>query len=157
MNCQISSDLDNLDKLHAIYSWIPNSDQIRPTDELIKKKDKDYANILNFYHTVIDYMYDFIFNFPTEMDSNGKLKSYNSQKLVKIFKPNKYPYKLDNNSKHYIMWYNCAEQPYSNEKINLDIKKEISQISNKYQFVWYENPSMSIPEIYHVQVFFIIV
>ena len=156
MNCHISPDLENLDKLHAIYSWIPNSEQIRPTDELIEKKEKDYVNILNFYNTIIDYLYDFIFDFPTEVQSGGKLKSFNLDGLIKMFKPNDYPYKLDDNSNHYIMWYNCSKQPYSNEKITQDIKNEISKISNKYQFVWYENPSMSIPEIYHVQVFFIV-
>ena len=155
MNCQISPKLDNLDNLNKVYPWIPNSNQIRPTDDQKEKKEKDYWNANNFYDNTIDYLYDIIFNFDTSLNSNGKLISNNPDKLIKVFRPNDYPYQLNNNSNHYVLWYNCEKQPYSYDHINQDIKKELDKLFKNYQYVWYENPSMSVPEIYHVQVFFI--
>jgi len=156
MNCQISPDLENLNKLNSIYPWIPNSKQIRPPDELKTKKEINYKNAESFYQSTKDYLYDIIFNFPTEFNSEGKLITLNSDQLVKVFKLNEYPYQLSSGSNHYVLWYNCQNKPYSYDQINLDIQEELSKISNNFQYVWYENPSMSVPEIYHVQVFFII-
>ena len=156
MNCQINPDLENLDNLNSIYYWIPNSEQIRPTDELKEKKEMDYQNAINFYDSTVDYLYDIVFDFPTEFNSKGKLITNNTDNLVKVFKPNDYPYQLNQDTHHYILWYNCFKQPYSYDLINNDVQTEISNISKDYQYVWYENPSMSVPEIYHVQVFFII-
>ena len=156
MNCQISPDLDNLDKINKIYPWIPNSTQVRPSDKLKEKKEIDYQNAENFYASTSDYLYDIIFNFPTQFNSEGKLKTLNTNNLTKIFRPNDYPYQLNHISNHYVLWYNCINKPYSYEEINQDINMELSKIFNKYQYVWYENPAMSVPEIYHVQVFFII-
>ena len=157
MNCQIDPDLENLDNLNKIYKWIPNSKQVRPSDQLKEKKDLDYQNIERFYNTVIDYLYDVIFNFPTKFNSEGKLTTLNSDQFIKIFRPNDYPYQLNDNSNHYVMWYNCQNKPYSYDQINLDIQEELSKLANNYQYVWYENPIMSVPEIYHVQVFFVII
>ena len=58
---------------------------------------------------------------------------------------------------HYIMWYTCDVESLSEEEITKDIKNNIYNIINSddYSFVWYENPKMTIKDIYHVQVFWI--
>ena len=154
MNCQISPDLEVLESLNKKYNWIPGPDNIRPSEELILKKEKDLQNADNFYASMKDYMYDLVFNFPTEFNSDGKLVATVPNKMIKIFRENDYPYILPENTYHYVMWYNTNQKMISDEEITFDIEEEIKQIINSnYNFVWYENPKMSIPEIYHVQVF----
>ena len=38
INCQINSSLDTLNKYNKIYPWIPNENEIRPTEMLINMK-----------------------------------------------------------------------------------------------------------------------
>ena len=156
MNCKISSDLDILDILNKKYNWIPGSNNIRPTEELILKKENDLAIASNFYESLTDYMYDLIFNFPTHLNSYGKLKVRIPNTIIKVFRENDYPYILPDNTFHYVMWYNTKEKIFSDELINKDIYNEILKLNLKsFEYVWYENPKMSVADIYHVQVFFI--
>ena len=55
------------------------------------------------------------------------------------------------------MWYTCSKDELTDEEITKDIKNSISAFikSDKFSFVWYENPKMTIEDIYHVQVFWI--
>ena len=55
------------------------------------------------------------------------------------------------------MWYTCSKDELTDEEITKDIKNSISSFlkSDKFSFVWYENPKMTIEDIYHVQVFWV--
>jgi len=69
----------------------------------------------------------------------------------------RFRYQLHPSTFHYIMWYTCDVESLSEEEITKDIKNNIYNIINSddYSFVWYENPKMTIKDIYHVQVFWI--
>ena len=58
---------------------------------------------------------------------------------------------------HYVMWYSHNQPtPITDEIIDTDIAIALIDIVGQdvdYQFGWYENPKMSVPGIYHVQVF----
>jgi hypothetical protein len=62
--------------------------------------------------------------------------------------PNMFPYDLPSGTIHYVMWYTWT-RPEDSE-ITSDIANALGKDAD---FVWYENPKMSIPEIFHVQVF----
>ena len=51
------------------------------------------------------------------------------------------------------MWYTYQDIP--DNEINNDIDNSLYELMGhkNFEFVWYENPKMSVPEIYHVQVF----
>ena len=75
---------------------------------------------------------------------------------VKIFAPNEFPYNSDGN--HSIMWYGGIDQSQIkenevNEDIFQNLEKQLGHVN--FEFAWYENPKMTIPQIYHVQVFWI--
>ena len=73
------------------------------------------------------------------------------------FQVNLFKYNLPPETFHYVMWYSIEKNKLSDEKITLDIKNAIYNIilTDDFHFVWYENPKPSIPDIYHVQVFWI--
>jgi hypothetical protein len=60
------------------------------------------------------------------------------------------------------MWYGDAQKPYaygddSTDRINADINEALTQMCEEveFDFAWYENPAMTVPEFYHVQVFWV--
>jgi len=158
INCRISPDLDNLDNYHKVYSWIPGSGNIRPSEDILRTKQVLFDQVSQFYENMSDYILEEIFKIPVEFTENTKLKAknygakhYDEFKFVK----NKFPYKLDKNTNHYIIWYNTRSFTYSDSIINKHITKSIFEIlqHKNFEYVWYENPKMNIPNIYHLQVF----
>ena len=75
--------------------------------------------------------------------------------MQNIFSKNKYPYQLPTNTNHYIMWY--TYQPETDSDINQDIFNSLKNMlkNTNFNFVWYENPKQTIPELFHVQIFWI--
>tara|TARA_B110000977_G_C11082482_1_gene493370 strand:+ start:3861 stop:4352 length:492 start_codon:yes stop_codon:yes gene_type:complete len=153
MNCKISPNIDNLIKLHSEYKWIPGKNNIRPSDKNLQKKKNLICIVNKFYESILDYIYDSMFSFPINFNSDGKLKASIIVPQINVFKKNDFPYLLPNGTNHYIMWY--TSQPKNTEEINTDIYNKLFQKleNNNFEYVWYENPKMTIPEIYHLQVF----
>lgn len=53
------------------------------------------------------------------------------------------------------MWYSYYPPEVSETEINADISAALWKLlgHGNFEFVWYENPKMTVPGIYHVQVF----
>ena len=155
INTRISPDLDSLSKYNRKYSWIPGPNNIRPNDETIKAKNELLGNIQQFYLDISDYIFSEVFKYPV-IFINGKLKAINNDYLEYKFVKNKFPYNLPKNVNHYILWYNRYNNitdSLINKAINTSLKAILNH--NNYKYVWYENPKMNIPGIYHLQVFWI--
>lgn len=156
MQCKISSDINFLNNVNKSHCWIPNELNVRPTPEVLALKQTFLGQINTFYDTFIDYVYSDIFEFNYVFNDDGKIKVLGENVIKKkIFQRNMFPYNLPENTKHYIMWYSYNED--NNSQINEDIKKNIYQIvkSDKFDFVWYENPKKTMENIFHVHVFWI--
>jgi len=150
INCKIESDFDSLDSLYQKTKWTPNSSQVRPSDVVLNKKIEEINEILNKYHSLKDYILHIIFKIPVTRE-RGKLKSkhYSENNNCCLF-INKYPYNLNFGTKHYILWYLNSKKIKNDQEITKDIR---DRLGGKAEFVWMENPKMSIPELYHVQIF----
>ena len=154
LNCKISPALDNLAKYNQQYSWIPGPENIRPNPETLILKNKIFRDLRAFYTTNYDYILSSIFDIDTSLTSEGKLQAKTPDKKEFRFVKNIFPYQLPDNTNHYIMWYTFTP---SDDVINQNIYDEIFKLLDhkNFQFVWYENPKMNIPGLYHVQVFWI--
>ena len=149
---KISPDIENLDKLNKKYNWIPSSKNIRPSEKVLKLKDKTYKSILNFYESFKDYIFDTVFGLPIIMNDNNKLFCRYKLKLF-ILEKNIFPYDLPKITEHYILWYTYKYNGLDDEIITKNIKYELKRIKNENcEFVWYENPKAN-NEVYHIQVF----
>lgn len=153
---KIDPRLDNLEALNIKLSWIPGKENIRPSLEIIKKKDEWIENLINFYQDETQYVLAEIFNFNSEFIS-GKLyvKDEDIKKKI-IFKENMFPYDLPNETNHFVIWYSYQET--HEKKINFDIESQLKKLlnHNNFDFVWYENPKKSVSKITHYQVFWIL-
>tara|TARA_B100000161_G_scaffold251563_1_gene210705 strand:+ start:767 stop:1300 length:534 start_codon:yes stop_codon:yes gene_type:complete len=160
-NCKVSSNKEELERLHVQYNWIPGLNNIRPSKEIIYKKYVDIIFIPLLYKSMKDYIYINHFKFkPTlEKDANSAKVSLKclpkDVDIKKIFVENEYPYDLPPGTNHYVLWYSHPDLTRNDWKINKDIYDSLFKLlkNKNFEFVWYENPKMSIPEIFHVQVF----
>ena len=111
------------------------------------------------------FIYDTVFKFAASKCTDGRADVLASAVVAgpPLFEPNQFPYDLPPGTRHYIMWYTAAPPALTEERINQDVLDAVGQLTAgraeragpppSVQFCWYENPKMTIPEIYHVQVF----
>ena len=159
----ISSDINDLDRLQKSYNWIPSSSSIRPAPVVLEAKQKRLEEIVSKFDTMRDYILSTVFMKPTK-------KQYMTSKLyatdeigvadMKIFAPNEFPYNLESGN-HYVMWYGVKPsdvidkdpREFSHD-INAELAKMLGADAN-YDYAYYVNPKMTVPEFFHLQVFWI--
>lgn len=94
-----------------------------------------------------------------------------------VFAPNRYPYQvpevqhsahaheLQCRAQHWILWYHHFPWEELNnrpdEEIERDVNREVTAAArhagyDHVDYIWYRNPAMSVPDMFHVQVFWII-
>lgn len=79
---------------------------------------------------------------------------------------NRYPYQLPlcngMRAEHWVLWYFHSlgeEIPNpSDDEIGADLLEELSVVAlmsgcERFDYIWYRNPAMSVPDMFHVQVF----
>lgn len=154
----INSDKDNLNNLHKIYNFLPNSDTIRPSPEdLIKKRE--ILNIIDKeWLSLKDYILHNVFNLEYIQKNGLKFVPNKSSIQEWIFEPSTFKYNL-NNSNHYILWNSDKKfyEDFQEDFINNFIEKELRNLlnHNNFNFAWYKNPKPTVLDFYHVQVFWI--
>ena len=150
---KVSSDVKTLIALRRRgFDWIPGEDNIRPTPETREKKVKWLESVMSKYVGRRDFVLHDLFRCETRRNEKG-LMLVDEASLKRVGKkkklyPNMFPYDLPSGTIHYVMWYTWT-RPEDSE-ITSDIANALGKDAD---FVWYENPKMSIPEIFHVQVF----
>ena len=174
---RIDPSLSSLDAAHATNGgWTPSSAQVRPSPATKARKASVMAAVLENYSTPADYVLNLLFEsiWPIAQQDTahtahtGKLSvtsraaasaaasaaaAASPPRLVR----NEFPYDVHPDTRHYILWYAVAERPHSlgDADISATIDRLLSAIAVNGQFeaVWYENPNMTVPGVFHVQVF----
>ncbi|CAK0883076.1 unnamed protein product [Prorocentrum cordatum] len=99
---------------------------------------------------------------------------------TKVLRPNRYPYQLrprrtgssadaghelQTNTQHWILWYfhgPCDPLPSpADAEIDSDVCTELFKVVtaagfDRFDYIWYHNPGISVPDVYHVQVFWLV-
>jgi hypothetical protein len=175
----ISSDLDALDRLQRRYPWVPNAARIRPSEERLALKRAKLAEIEATWASFTDYIRATVFgevavdvavDTGTSSSESGSGTSGLTKKVVatlpptdpsvlqKRFVPNDFPYDLAEGN-HWVLWYAAPTQPCSIDAITADVSQHLQEhlrgsgIDADFDFAWYINPKMTVPEFFHVQVF----
>ena len=144
------------------HDWIPWEETIRPTLEIIEKKEQFMKTIRYSYHDLENYLLIEIFNKPFVIQ-DGKKKAKADINMEYRFVENIFPYSIPDGTKHYVLWYNFKSDFLNdyliNTHINISIVKLLNNLSktsygnDDFEFVWYENPKKTINVFHHVQVF----
>lgn len=167
LRTRIDSDLETLDRLNKIYSWIPNSKSIRPSPQIIEKKKHLIQQIELNWMSPKDYIVHTIFGekYYVDREETG-YKKFTRPEYFKLnrkwsFQPSMFPYNLESTETHHWVLWNYDKDfdyDYPEEEINEIIKRNLfyhTEIGTPFQFVWYKNPKPTIKEFYHIQVFWI--
>lgn len=157
---KISSDLSELNRLHLSFPFIPDEQQIRPSEECLQKKESSSRDIEENWKSIEDFILCCVFHKPASIDRcSNRLKADTKDIKDRIrFVENEFPYCIDPTvGNHYILWLGpkTSGKHYTDEEIDECIRKELKELTNgdNYDYAWYENPKMTISEVYHVQVF----
>jgi hypothetical protein len=161
-NDRVDSALEVLEVLNEIYKWIPNRDQVRPTPASLQAK-KVLINIIQTqWASLRDYMLAIIFQRAYLVNYVGQKYVTDTQPCADVhetrFTPNDFPYQIEHpEGRHYVLWYSTAQRSptLSDAHINAHIREHLARVCGDHPFTWawYENPKMSVPDLYHVQVF----
>lgn len=140
-------------------------------------KDKEMLEANEQWKTFTDFVLFRVFGRPLSVEDNKfYVKDHSFPPGYKLFNRNDFPYNIPEGN-HWIMWYGTHEQPVSDDQITADIDESIASIvhatesynhrigrnhtrddvgndlHDEYDFAWYCNPKFSVPEFFHVQVF----
>lgn len=165
---KISSDVAVLDKLQPLYKWLPNSLTVRPSEAGKAAKRARLQLVEQTYSSFPDYILCSIYGRASGLasDGSGRLRALDvslspssSSALGDAemrFLPNEFPYAIDASVGHHsVLWYACVAKHKDDEAISRDIYDLLAAAHGPeaFDFAWYENPKMTVPEFYHVQVF----
>lgn len=156
---RISSDKEELNKLHKKYWWIPDETMIRPTPKMLEDKLQFSNYILHNWMSFKDFILHTHFKYPVDSEDGHLYVKKLVEKLEWVFIHSMFSYKLPNGVHHYVLWNSMYDffMDFDDSKINLIIKETLEEMLNTdaFDFAWYKNPKPSIPELYHIQVFWI--
>lgn len=138
----------------------------------ILEKLETMESISEGWESTQDYILSTVFYKPTSVDPvTGKLVAdiTNIEGEVR-FERNEFPYQLDEGGHHYVLWLGptAAGGLPTEDEINTHITIALRAYTREnrprstaddrrnndsFDFAWYENPNMTVPLVYHVQVF----
>lgn len=111
-----------------------------------KKYDIFQKSVLRHYDTMNDYIYCTVFRYKCEKAKNKFRATFPEIKNQYIITKNPFPYDLDKDINHYVLWHNSY---LSTVKVN-KILKDYFQTKN---ILWYRSVRESVPDIEHIHVF----
>ncbi|KAH3732039.1 hypothetical protein Pelo_17126 [Pelomyxa schiedti] len=164
LNCHVSNDTEELQRLHEVVGWTPGREHVRPLPENKQRKAEYMANVLSQYASPGDYVLSTVFGFapvevpverPTGEQIFPMMLHVPNEHLPrkKIFDRNMWSYQLPEGTRHFLMWYTWGPADgLTQEEITRDIHQALSirVRHGDFEFIWYENPKMTIPNVYHV-------
>ncbi len=106
-----------------------------------------------------DYILSSVFNKPISQDPETNKFFVNTQNIEGeiFFIRNQFPYQIDSDiGSHYVLWIGLPHHGAAPDEqtINIEITSALQFLTNddSFEFAWYENPKMTVPSVYHVQV-----
>jgi hypothetical protein len=138
LQTQISSKFEDLDILNVVHPWIPNSQTCRSDHQ-------------------------------TQVEKRALINATTPGDIVKwifegqkgwVFKPTQFKYNVPETTNHWILWNTEHTMEWNpdpqeiNEIIYTLLYKQCANQLN-FDFAWYPNPKPTVPQFYHVQVFWI--
>ena len=117
-------------------------------------------DIANNWGSPQDYILSTVFYKPASVDpiSHKLVADITNIEGQVRFERNEFPYQVDGGF-HYVLWMGPSVSDSgalpSEDDINTHITLALTSVTqgNNFDFAWYENPKMTVPNVFHVQVF----
>eukprot|EP00727_Mastigamoeba_balamuthi_P006700 m51a1_g2650 hypothetical protein (176) ;mRNA; r:622415-622942 len=166
INTRVSAEPRDLQALHELYAWVPGAESIRPSPDTRASKEQYMHNVRQHYASESDYALQTVFGIAPDTAPDGRLyvASRESLPALRRFDRNMFPYCVPAGTRHWTLWYtrrpdSGADGGGGEEALSRAVTRDIAEeLALRFgegacEFVWYENPKMTIPDLYHVQVF----
>jgi hypothetical protein len=158
INGKISSALLDLNALNVVHRWLPNAESIRPSPAVLLAKQIACDRIELDWNTVRDYILHIVFGAQKQLNVLGEYEAVPlSYTKEWCFAASLFPYNLPTGTNHYILWNvnKTYSDDFDDDDINGRIKNMIQEElgNSNFEFAWYKNPKPTVPQFWHVQVF----
>ena len=155
---RVSSDVSALNRLNRTFTWIPNEFQIRPTTVQLEVKQARMKELDERWASNGDFVRHEIFGKSTTMNDANQRCTVDDTVGANdvVFCPSHFAYNVQVGSNHWVMWFGCRDEvPEMNvsDCIMQRLREHLGH--DTFDFAWYPNPKMSLPEFYHVHVFWV--
>lgn len=129
---RVSSDKHQLQQLHENHGWVPGECHIRPSPEVLARKEQLMEEIEAAYVSVSDFALHRYLGLPAEpRDADGLLavpavlrrqaQAFGAAMLME----NELPYDVPAGTHHSVMWYPSVAQLVPDETVTSDITKAL--------------------------------
>ena len=158
----VPSDKEQLQLLQNVVKWTPGRDNIRPTPRVKQHKGLFDENLRKMYDCTQSYILIELFDYPCDFvpEHAGMLRVHvpraEREQLVhrSAWEVQGFPYDLPQGTHHGVMWYTWSPADgLAVDTIDADVRAALrKQMGHaRFLFVWYENPKMTVPEVYHAR------
>lgn len=134
-----------MEALHAKHPWVPGSDSIRPSEATLALKREAMSSSGGTF-SVDEWSRQFFGAAWSDV-----LQGSSPCRRKYHFAPNTFPYDVPEGTHHYVLWLPSATA-VDDDIVNRYCMEAVSALGG-CDFVWYVNPKMTVPDIWHVQVF----
>jgi len=121
------------------------------TPQMQRLYDAHKKDVLQKYASMDDYIFRKVFRCPCYSENDGKIRAIPppEEPVLMVWMPNRFPYDLEQNIHHFLIWSNRA---LLKDEI---ISCILNNVSVKSKVYFFENPVQfrTIPKIHHLQVF----
>ena len=158
----ISSNIQDLNRLHAEHWWIPDETMIRPNPKVLEGKHVFSQYVLTCWKSYRDFILDTHFKYAVATNDKEQLyvvDDIRCEDAEWLLMESLYPYAVSAGVHHSVLWnsyYDYFEdfsEVVINDKITGVLRGQLGH--DNFDFCWYVNPKPSIPELWHCQVFWI--
>ena len=159
LRSEIPSNIVELNTLHTTYYWVPNETQIRPTEVQQLKKFFLSNTINDEWQSVKDFILHTVFGKTFTTEGNIKLVKDSDNVTEWVFNESHFRYNIDAKANHFVLWnskFNYSKD-FDKEMINQLLTEMIKGKlgHTNFDFAWYKNPKPTVPELFHLQVFWV--
>ncbi len=158
----ISSDIQDLNKLHQEYWWIPDETMIRPYQNVLEDKRTFSQHVLSTWRGFRDFILNTHFQYKMIKNDDGKLciaDLISADEAEWELAQSLFPYAVPDGVHHSVLWNSYYDYfvAFSHTDINSILTRKLRGLlgHNNFDFAWYVNPKPSIPELWHCQVFWV--
>jgi hypothetical protein len=157
---RISSDIQDLNRLHAVHKWIPDETMIRPFVAVLDNKKIFSQYVLTSWASSRDFILDTHFKYRMAENELGLLyvmDSIDAEIAEWVLMESLFPYAVPEGVHHSVLWNSYYDyfadfsDVVINNKITEQLRGELGH--DNFDFCWYVNPKPSVPELWHCQVF----
>ena len=135
LRTKVSSDIADLQALHARVGWTPGAEHVRPDPSTRAQKEMLIANLGRMWASQADWVHHTFFGARATRGADGRRVAERAAPTIATLAEQPFPYKLPEGTRHMVLWCSSARDAWSDEAITAAIARAVDERDGG-EFVW---------------------